>query len=112
LAHRELIITLAAKDRLPAVYSDRLFGGRDGSIRPVIEVARARGARGLRHTSRRQLFDGAAKIDGERSFFPCSLADSAIETAANHARASCRGGVTPALDRSILRAARKPAAER
>ena len=25
LAHRELIITLAAKDRLPAIYSDRIF---------------------------------------------------------------------------------------
>jgi putative tryptophan/tyrosine transport system substrate-binding protein len=32
LAHRELIITLAAKDRLPAVYSDRLFGGGGGLL--------------------------------------------------------------------------------
>ena len=32
LAHRELIITLAAKDRLPAVYSDRLFVGGGGLL--------------------------------------------------------------------------------
>jgi putative tryptophan/tyrosine transport system substrate-binding protein len=32
LAHRELIITLAAKQRLPAVYSDRVFVSGGGLI--------------------------------------------------------------------------------
>jgi hypothetical protein len=31
LAHRELIITLAARERLPAVYSDRVFVAGGGS---------------------------------------------------------------------------------